>query len=52
VEPTPSQRFTGHGSRFTTDSVCVCVCAQRGEIRGCFLTATGVGEPVEEDRNG
>jgi hypothetical protein len=23
-----------------------------GEIRGCFPSATGVGEPVEEDRNG
>ncbi|KAJ3634632.1 hypothetical protein MTP99_007579 [Tenebrio molitor] len=38
-----------HGSR---PIPCVCVCAQRGEIRGCFPSATGVGETVEEDRNG
>jgi hypothetical protein len=29
----------------------VCLCS-KGEIRGCFLSATGVGEPVEEDRSG
>jgi hypothetical protein len=31
--------------------VCVCLCS-KGEIRGCFLSATGAGEPVEEDRSG
>jgi hypothetical protein len=36
---------------FTTESVCVCLCS-KGEIRGCFLSATGAGEPVEEDRSG
>jgi hypothetical protein len=28
--------------------VCLCLCS-KGEIRGCFLSATGAGEPVEED---
>jgi hypothetical protein len=36
---------------FTTESVCVCLCS-KGEIRGCFPRATGVGELVEEDRSG
>jgi hypothetical protein len=31
--------------------VCECLCS-KGEIRGCFLSATGAGEPVEEDRSG
>ncbi|KAJ3618143.1 hypothetical protein MTP99_006169 [Tenebrio molitor] len=46
-------RGARQGSRFTftTESVCVCLCS-KGEIRGCFLSATGVGEPVEEDRSG
>ncbi|KAH0820730.1 hypothetical protein GEV33_002061 [Tenebrio molitor] len=46
-------RGARQGSRFTftTESVCACLCS-KGEIRGCFLSATGVGEPVEEDRSG
>jgi hypothetical protein len=42
---------TGSRLTFTTESACVCLCS-KGEIRGCFLSATGAGEPVEEDRSG
>jgi hypothetical protein len=41
-----------HFQGFTTVAPCVCVCVQRREIRGCFHSATGVGEPVEEVRIG
>jgi hypothetical protein len=52
VERTPFYKFsTGAWLTFTTESVCVCLCS-KGEIRGCFLSATGGGEPVEEDRSG